>query len=348
MPKSGYTTSSYTATATSSNGYFSGLNAYTITCDSGIVSGTCSYNSTDPVFVKKADGYWYHRTISDTYSIVDYQLTTSFPSSVPLTFTNPGEYDITGTFFDNSGGSSTATDSIEVLSSGESKTLTIQVKDLSSGSFVSEAIVSVVDPFGNWTNRSAPSGTLTYKTQAGEIVGYGATKSGYYDSSIVYVKIVNDLTKTILLKPLISVPEGNNTLYVYVKDKDTLSGLSDATVWISDGQTRKTGSSGVATFTVLEGGSYSITVTKTGYQSLTGSITVAGTGNAISMELSRLTVTTSPTLAPGASPTVDTRTDSQKDAAMMGKVRASGDDLIGLAIIAAMFGLIGLIGKSMK
>ena len=342
-PESGTIASTFTAMA---SGDFSGLNAYTIICTSGQVSGTCLSNNTGSNFLKKSDDYWYQ--IGDDGSSI--QLSTSFPSTVPLAFSNAGQYVVSGTFFptDPALDGISISDNVTVISQGSTKKLTVSVKDSSTNSLVSGAMVKIINSFGNWSNQTTASGIRIYIGKEGEIIGYGATATGYHNSSIVYSYLTDDLQKTVLLNPIIAVGEGNNTLYVYVKDKGTLAGLDGALVYLSDGQTRTTPGSGMATFTVLEGATYKITVTKTGYQPLTGSITVAGTGNAISMELSRLTVTTSPTLAPGASPTVDIRTDTQKDADMMGKVRDSGDELIGIAIVAAMFGLIGLIGKSMK
>jgi hypothetical protein len=342
-PEVGTTQTMYSAFASASTGMFSAVDAYTVICTSGAVSDSCMSEGMDPTYIKKGDGFWYQ--INSSYQK---KLTTIFPNPISLSFSSPGAYTVDAAFFEISGGGGRASDTVIVSSNAAPTSLTLKAIDSSSGSMISGSTIRICNSNGNWTNTTTDSGSVKYTSRSGEYIGYGATAGGYYESSMVYEKVISDIVRTIILNPIISVPAGNNTLYVYVKDKGTLAGLDGALVYLSDGQTRTTPGSGMATFTVLENATYKITVTKTGYQPLTGSITVAGTGNAISMELSRLTVTTSPTLAPGASPTVDIRTDTQKDADMMGKVRDSGDDLIGIAIIAAMFGLIGLIGKSMK
>ena len=104
----------------------------------------------------------------------------------------------------------------------------------------------------------------------------------------------------------------------------------------------------MVTFTVLEGATYAISVSKTGYVGQTRTVQVIGTTNAFSFELSKQYVTTEPTANPYESPTVDTRDDSEKDAEMMDKIRDAGPNLIDLAIAATVIGLLGLMTKGFK
>ncbi len=341
-PKTGVLSQVYTATASSSEG-FDQCNAYTVICTSGQVSGTCLSNGLDPTFTKKADGYWYQSNGTGWN-----KLTTSFPLQIPLSFESPGTYTVEGTFFHTDGGGGRASDTITVLSKTGTKKFTVNVIDFSSGALISGSQVSLYNASNIWTNITTSSGSYTYNSALlGEYLGYAASAQGYLPSSLVYVKILGDTSRTITLSPAINVPEGNNTLYVYVRDKSTFNGLEGATVLLNDGQTKSTPASGLATFTVIEGGSYSITVSKSGYYSLTQTMTVSGSSNGISMELSKIYVTTPPTLAPGETttptelPTPDTRTNAEKDQDMMNQIRDSAPGLIAVAIIMTLLYLVG-------
>jgi hypothetical protein len=349
-PDSGLTNTIFNIVSTSTIG-FTGNDAFTIICNGGDTGGTCLYNGTSPVFMKKADTYWYHRSLING-AISDVRLTTSFPSSIAINFTAPGTYSIEGTFFETAGTAGTASDTVTINSiPGGSKTFKVNVQDSLSGALISGAEVQIKTPTGTWSNATTITGTRSYTTKIGEMLGYGASASGYVSSSILFTQIAGDTDRTVVLGKYIPVAVGNNTLYVYARDSRTLTGLEGALIHLGDGQTKTTPASGLATFTVLENGTYQITVSKSGFQPLTRTIQVAGSSNAISMELSPIYVTTQRTLAPGetATPapqaTIDTRTNAQKQDSAV-KIIYDNAEYIVWGLVALIF--IGIIKLALK
>lgn len=348
-PETGSLSTTYKADATSSDNLFSVCDAYTIICN-GVSGGKCLYNQTDPVFIKKADTYWYHRSLING-AISDVKLTLNFPSSLSLNFTAPGFYSVDGTFFETIGGGRTASDTVTVTSTGGAQTFTVNVQDSTSGALVSGAEVQIKTSAGIWSNLTTLTGTRAYGTKTGEILGYGASATGYLPSSILYTQITGGMDRTVILNKYIPVAVGNNTLYVYARDSRTLTGLEGALIHLGDGQTKTTPASGLATFTVLENGTYQITVSKSGFQPLTRTIQVAGSSNAISMELSPIYVTTQRTLAPGetATPapqaTKDMRSNPEKQEAAV-KIVYDNAEYIVWGLVALIF--IGIIKLALK
>lgn len=343
-PETGTTTTAYSAKSTADSGVAGAtLDAFTVVCNSGTVSGKCLSNSTDPTFIKKTDGYWYQADANYQYSIK----WAAFPAILPLTFDAPGTYTVKAVYYPVGLDGVSAQDTVTVDSVGTTRKLTVQVQDYASGALISDAAVQIINSAGTWSNATTTGGVRTYSARNGEYIGIAASAPGYLDSSLTYSQIARDTTKTIILSKYIEVPAGNNTLYVYTRDSSTHNTLEGALVRLNDGQTKTTPGSGLATFTVLEGGTYQITVSKSGYHTLTRTLIVAGSANAISMEVSPLYITTAPTLAPGETatptplPTVDTRTDAQKDRAMMSLIRDNAEALILVAIVMTFLYLVG-------
>ena len=347
-PSSGTINTNFTADSVlKSGGVISGLSAFTVICTSGQVSGKCLSNGTDPAFIKKSDNYWYQGST---------KLSTAFPASIPLVFDSPGSYVVDAYYYpaDLSMSGTTARDYVNITSSTGTVKLTIQVKDTASNGFVAGSTVQIIDPWGVWSNETTDSGIRDIFVQKGTTVGYGATAPGFYESSIVYSKIEGDITKTISLNPIAPVSAGNNTLYVYVRDARSLDGIEGVLIHLNDGQTKSTPGSGVASFTVLENGTYSITASKTGFNSVTRSLMVSGSANSISMELSPIYVTTARTLAPGETatltpiPTVDTRTNEQKGQDIIKFIYDNGEGIVGFCLLLFFIGGFGMMSKSWK
>ena len=159
-----------------------------------------------------------------------------------------------------------------------------------------------------------------------------------------------------MFPPALSPGEGNVNLYVTVQDADTYDIIRDASVQVrlptGAVQGGNTGSSGTEIFVVPNSTVINIAATKSGY---VGSNTVinsgAGTTASATVYLHKAVVTTTPTStipAGGITPviTVDSRSASEKDNAMMDKVRDAGPTLIDLAIAATIIGLLGLMAKA--
>lgn len=297
-----------------------------------------------PVWIKKADGHWWQYD-GAAYS-VDWG--TSFPSVTTTSMDVPGTYTIEAVFWEGEGGGR-AYDNFTVAGQGVTVEIIFRTKDYSSGATVAPSTISVRN-LGNstvWYNETTVSGTYEFRAIRGQYYQWMATAAGYEDSELLSNKFTIDRSIDITLRKEITVAAGNNTCWVSVSDDD-LTPLSGAAVLLSDGQYKTTGASGVVTFTVLEGATYQIDVSKSGYVSQTRTVQVVGTSNAFSFELSKQYVTTVPTTAPGELPTVDTRTDDEKDQAMMDTIRLYGNDIILLAIVATILGLIGLMMKGLK
>jgi hypothetical protein len=169
-----------------------------------------------------------------------------------------------------------------------------------------------------------------------------------YDGGITY--------SLSMFPPALSPGEGNVNLYVTVQDADTYDIIRDASVQVrlptGAVQGGNTGSSGTEIFVVPNSTVINIAATKAGY---VGSNTVinsgAGTTASATVYLHKAVVTTTPTStipAGGVTPviTVDSRTASEKDQAMMDKVRDAGPTLIDLAVAATIIGLLGLMAKA--
>ena len=326
IPNYGEITGSYSATSTYAGSPIgSNVNAFTIICTSGTVSGTCLSNATTPVFIKKGDGFWYQRDL-----IQDTKLTTAFPSPVVLTFSAPGTYTIEGAYFETTGGGGKAYDTVTIVSTGISKTFTVKVQDATTSGFIYGSEVQIINTSG-WSNATTTNGIRVFNAKIGEILGYSASADadGYLPSSLLYTQVTGDMERTVSLTKYISVPAGNTTLYVFVKDSRNLNPISGVLVRLNDGQMKTTPSTGLSTFTVLNGSLYTITTTKTGYYPLTRSMIVVTTSNQISMEMNPIYATTA---TPTGEPTQDVRDDTKKATDAFSKWIAVLGDITDIAI----------------
>lgn len=329
----------FTMTAGTGASNWNNVNAYSLDFD---LYDEFEVNGHEPTWMRRSDGHWYQ--YNEDTSAYDIDWGTSFPEVTTGTITTPGTFTLTASFWEETGGGGTATDTVTVAGAGVLIPITFRTKDYGSGSTVAPSTINMKNiGNGTWQNQTATTGTLQYNVVVGQWYQWTGTATGYIESSAVSDKFTIARDVDIVLMKTITVGAGNNTCWVQVSD-DKLTPLSGAAVLLSDGQYKTTGTSGVVTFTVLEGGTYQIDVSKSGYVAQTRTVQVVGTTNAFSFELSKQHATTVPTTAPGEAPTVDTRSDTEKDQEMMDIIRTSGPDLIQLAILVTIITMVGWIG----
>jgi len=191
------------------------------------------------------------------------------------------------------------------------------------------------------------------------INAYGQA-TGYTDGSRIGVQEWNMMRYIIPMIPGYIPPPAAGYVWVYthVTDFSGSTSLSGATVSLSGSglttQVKTTDSSGIAMIQWPNVTTAYINVAKSGYTTGMRVITTSDFGPdfvTVALHQGTYTSTITPTIPPGgitAAPTLDSRTTSEKDVSMMEQVRNAGPDLINLAILATIFGLIGLIGGSMK
>ena len=146
--------------------------------------------------------------------------------------------------------------------------ITVYVRDADTNSVIPGANVSG-DGYSGTTNSY---GYTTFYDLPLSSYTFTASKSGYFSDS-GYATISTSSTATTITIYLEPHPtEGDIT--VYVKDKDTGTALSGATV-SGGGYSKTTNASGVASFTGIPLKSYTFTASLTGYESASGSATIS-------------------------------------------------------------------------
>ena len=208
---------------------------------------------------------------------------------------------------------------------------------------------------GAWSNVTNSGGWWCIDTLPGHSLNIYAQATGYTSAETLGASANGGRHYLVMWPDYIPAPSaGNVTLYALVYDQQTGAPLYLSMVRV-DGNTintvlTTTGLEGQAMFTIKNDTSIHVTASKTGYSSITKVITTSHFGpDTVMISLPRLTVTTIPTATPGPGGTtpvyVDPRTTIQKDADMMNQIRDAGPGLIGLAIVATIFGLIRLMTK---
>jgi hypothetical protein len=211
---------------------------------------------------------------------------------------------------------------------------------------------------GTWTNSTSDAdGTLYIDTLPYTTINAYATftifANEYADASVVANADVDGGTFIILMYPISSPPPtGSVNLFVSTMDgnNNVLRDVSVIATWSGYQHVGTSGSYGTAQWVVPNNTQVHLIATKTGYD---GADEIINTGEGPSystilyLEQGYATPTptiTSTTVPGGTIPvTLDPRTSGEKDVAMMDLIRTSGPDLISLAIVATMMGLLGMI-----
>ncbi len=151
-----------------------------------------------------------------------------------------------------------------------SGTITVYVKDASTGAAISGASVSG----GGVSGSTNTSGYVSFSGLSFGSYTFSASKSGYSSGS-GSASISTSATTNSVTIYLTKLPT-SGSITVTVRDKDTNAVLSGATV-SGGGYSGTTSSSGTVSFSNLPFTTYTFTASKSGYDSGTGSATISAT-----------------------------------------------------------------------
>lgn len=292
---SGLSTGSYYFTA-SKSGYSSGSGSTTITASntSRTVYIYLTPEASTPttgsitVYVKDANTGAY---ISGAGIGGDGYGTTNSSGYKTFSGLSLGTYSFTASKSGYSSGSGSATISASSTSKSvtiyltptpSSGTITVYVKDASTGAAISGASVSG----GGYSGSTNNSGYVSFSSIPFGSYTFSASKSGYSSGSGSASISASATTNSVTIY-LTRLPT-SGTITVTVRDKDTNAVLSGAAV-SGGGYSGTTNSSGTVSFSSVPFGTYTFTASKSGYDSNTGSATIsaASTTKSITIYLSK-------------------------------------------------------------
>lgn len=230
--------------------------------------------------------------------------------------------------------------------------------DGNTGAKIVGATLAVKDTTtGTWTNGTSSVAGLTVSTPYGDLLDIYGTYPGVYTASSELSAVAGGDYYLPMYPPVSAASFGYTNVFINVQDSSTNNIIQDAMVTfrLPSGATtgESTGASGTARFTSPNNTVLIIGLSKSGYTSTSQSISVDNTGADVqhTIKMSRATVTTVPTITNTYGtvittvPTIDSRTDAQKDSAMMGQLREAGPGIISLCILGIIFGIIKMIMK---
>lgn len=288
-----------------------------------------------------------------------------------VTGTIPGSYSITLSVV-NATGSGTITKNNYLTITGANSSVIrtyFQAVDGSSGGAIHGANLQIKDvTSGIWANSSADAdGTYYIDTLASATINAYSDYTGYQSVSRLGLSPFDGVYELVMWPTnlLMDPGTGNINLIILVNDKATSAPINLASVAVTTPSGATTGQAtneaGSTVFAVPNGSVINIKVTASGYQSASTSITTTSFGpDTKRVELQRVSaVTPTGTIpgdinhdgvvdeqdVPGATPvpTLDARTDSQKDDALMAILRNNAESILWLCILAIIFGLLKMI-----
>lgn len=290
---------STTVSLSSSLGIFGGYNWYGLQC---LPLPGCKVNGTSPYF-SKIGTHWYQMVDNTkTYSI---DLGTAFPSSVSLNqITNPGINYIYASLSPEASNSNlnqiNLNTSVTVNPTGSYGQLTVNVKDALTGGYIYGANASTTLPGISWTNKSVTNGPVIFSYPKGQLIGYTATATGYDTPFVTYLVLDQDTTVTVSMTKPTTSATGFANLNVYVNAAN--NPVQSALVSLFQGPSQYTGAQGLASFNLSWNTNGSLTVSKSGYASVTKPWTCDAT-TCTNVFVDLIPQTTAPTALPSNIPT---------------------------------------------
>jgi hypothetical protein len=234
---------------------------------------------------------------------------------------------------------------------------TLYAIDGNTGSKIVGATLAVKDATtGVWTNGTSSVSGLTVNTPYGNAIDIYGTYPGVYTGSSEVGAAAGGEYYLPMYPPVPAAPIGFVNIFVNVQDSSTNNIVDYAMVTfrLPSGATtgESTGTSGSVQYVAPNQTVIIIGLSKIGYTSISESLN-SGPGPDVSrtIKLSRSTITTIPTVTNiygtviTTIPTIDSRTDAEKDKEMMGQLRDAGPGLISLCILAIIFGIFRMISK---
>jgi PKD repeat protein len=249
-------------TLATSSGNYSYIANLGITC----WPGTCYDTAGKLPAYQLRSGIWYQRDDNNQFTI---NKGAAFPvTNLVLTgLTTPGENEVKATIWETNGLSKIATDTVNVLGTGQYHTIKFQAVDDKFGAAIHSATIHLKPAStGIWNTRSFVGFQAEFQVQDGEYYTYYATATGYLNSTETGSYAYSNQDKKILMRKIVETAATNTTLDILVNRYGTSDGLEGVLVRLSDGMTKTTQYSGAVTFTVLRDSEYDLIVSKTGYQ----------------------------------------------------------------------------------
>ncbi len=206
----------------------------------------------------------------------------------------------------------TKSDVIPVNTINGSPYYPVTIMDAVTGNAISGSWLNVDGSldFTGWYNRSSATGKFNITGKgtsglvplfAGDVLTLEGNATGYVNNgfALLVANSTSGVLQTINLLPIGDAPiSGEFTAIVNVYASGSTAAISGASVNVQKGNysvTKSTLSSGVATFKNLTSGdSYSLTVSKSGYTTVTKTFT-GGSGNVISLDIPMTSVSVNPT-----------------------------------------------------
>jgi PKD repeat protein len=241
--------------------------------------------------------------------------------------------------------------------------ITLRFVDSLTANLIQDVGVGIYDyNHTEWYNVTAGMGILPvlytgtllqYPLTQGTVFLVDADADGYLGTTANVTALYNGYVATIALVPGASVPGASNaTIKFEVVSNANAQALENVRVSLFNeshlySQTHYTNAAGIATFQDLLVSTYQYSTYKDGYQSATAyETTTGGQIKTVSISLVPVGATPTPTPfiggpTPAAGATPDTRTNSEKDQAMMDLIRNNAEGLILVAIVMTMMYMIG-------
>jgi hypothetical protein len=248
--------------------------------------------------------------------------------------------------------------------SGYTRT-TVFATDGSTGGTILGASLGIKDvEAGTWTNATSTIEGTNVDVLTNHTLDIYGSYPGVYSESYEIGAIPGGNYYLPLLPPIPEAPGGLTggyaNLIINTFDAGTNNMLPNVgvTARLPTGAETgdNTGSAGTAYFLVPNNTVIILGASVSGYSSISQSVN-SGTGadKIVNMRLTRSVVTTAPVTPvvtdPGTGaiitplPTIDARTDNEKDVDLMNQIRDSAPNIVGLGIVVILFGLLKMLMK---
>lgn len=293
-------------------------------------------------------------------------------------FPTPGNYTITHGVSNAQGSDlEVKTDYIYIYDSNTLVDTGFLATDATNGMRINGAQVDLEDiENASWKNTTTTMGLGIIQTFSGHTINAYGSAGGYEDADLLAQPAMDQKIYSLLMWPdnmFTNASEGYISLYIHVKDYDTLVGIPDAHI-TGGGQNYgvmvnssafglTTNAAGIASIQVRNNTNIYLTVSKNGYSPAT-QVVATGTGSggtaskSVTILLGKGTVTVAPTATtypgqPGVFPTTVTTIDpndpalndgdtSLKAQEMMNWLAMNGMDLVQLCFLVTVMALLGV------
>ena len=297
------------------------------------------YNATSGAIITSQNG-----TTSDNFAFDVFQ----WPIKIGVTTSKPSHVN-SSVLFENGAGDLPPI-----------KDLSIMAVDSITGDWIQPITVKFHDSStGVWVNGTYPEGVARGITDQNATIYYEISAYGYYPVSNTRIT-ENDTGPEEYVEPMFRLGGGpppgdltNSVLRLFMQHPDgnpIMASPGVDVLLLTTGQHTVTGYSGVAEFDVLNNTAYSYRASRSGYKTVTGTVLVNTSISEWIVVMGPDTgVPPTPTITGTTYPTATltgaalTAHNQEQDQAMMTQLREAGPGIIGLAILAIIFGLLNMM-----